>query len=576
MARANDTVARLFQEYADLIWINGGDAFKARAYEKAARSIAGHHDDVAVLDLAGLQQIPNVGKSTAVKIAEFLRTGSVVEIEELRELIPAGVRELTAIPHLGPKKAITLHRELGVSSVAELVTAIEEGRLISIKGFGPKSGEQIMHGIELLATGAGRVMVSTAMGVAERMVGALSAIPGTLACMYAGSLRRMRETIGDVDILAAAEDSTGLMDAFVGLPGVAEVIVRGPKKTSVRMADANLQVDLRVVPPGAWGAALVYFTGSQAHNIRLREMAIRQSLKLSEYGLFQAEDGSLVASETEEQVYEQLGLPWIPPPLREDRGEVDAALAEGLPTLLTVADIQGDLHTHTDLTDGVASMATMVAAAQKRGLRYYAVTDHAPDLTMQRMTTEKMLAQRVELRELAATTSMALLHGTELNIGPEGGVDWDAEFLAGFDVCVASVHSHFRQDRDAMTRRFIRACENPYVAIIGHPSTRSIGRREPVDADWDAVFAAAARTGTALEINCFPDRLDLPDELVFRARRHGVKFAVNTDSHATGHLANLRYGVGIAQRGWLSSEDVINAWPLERLQAFIAAQRAGS
>lgn len=573
MARANDEVARLLQEYADLIWINGEDTFKARAYEKAARSISGYHEDVSVLDGPALQQIPSVGKGTADKILEFFRTGQVAAIERLREKVPAGVRELTAIPHLGPKKAITLYREIGVSSVSELVTAIEEGKLADIKGFGPKSGEQILQGIEMLASGSGRVMISTAMSVAERLVASLTTVPGCLGCTYAGSLRRMRETIGDIDILAAAEDSAALMETFAELPGVVEVIVRGPKKTSVRMSEAGLQIDLRVVPPAAWGAALVYFTGSKAHNVRLREMALRQGLKLSEYGLFQVEDGSLIASETEEQVYEQLGMPWIPPPLREDRGEIDAALAGELPQLVTAEDIVGDLHTHTNLTDGVASMADMVAAAQKRGLRYYAVTDHAPDLTMQRMTDEKMLAQRAELRALAETTSMALLHGTELNIGPDGGVDWAAEFLAGFDVCVASVHSNFRQDRATMTRRLIRACENPYVAIIGHPSTRSIGRREPIDADWDAVFAAAARTGTAMEINCFPDRLDLPDELVMRARRLGVKFAVNTDSHATGHLGNLRYGIGIAQRGWLTTADVINTWPLERLRRFIDDQR---
>jgi DNA polymerase (family 10) len=573
MARANEEVARLLMEYADLIWINGEDTFKARVYEKAARSISGHPEDIAAMDAAALQKIPNVGAATAGKIVEFLRTGQIAAVERLREKIPAGVRELTTIPNLGPKKAIVLHRELGVSSIAELVAAIEAGRLAELKGFGPKSGEKIMHGIELLASHGGRVFVSTAMGVAELMVEGISAVPGCVGATYAGSLRRMRETIGDIDILAAAEESGPLMERFVELPGVAEVIVRGPKKTSVRVGEGGLQVDLRVVPPGAWGAALVYFTGSKAHNVKLREMAIRQGLKLSEYGIFAVEDEMLLASETEEQVYEQLGLPWIPPQLREDRGEIEAALAGELPRLIRAEEIQGDLHTHTNLTDGVASMARMVSAAQKRGLRYYAVTDHAPDLVMQQMTTEKMLAQRQELRELASRTTMTLLHGTELNIGPEGGVDWDGDFLAGFDVTVASVHSHFTQDRETMTRRFIRACENPYVNIIGHPSTRSIGRRGPVDADWDAVFAAAARTGTAMEVNCFPDRLDLPDELILRARRHGVKFSVDTDAHSTGHLANLQYGLGMAQRGWLTSEDVINAWPLERLRAFVAAKR---
>jgi DNA polymerase (family 10) len=364
------------------------------------------------------------------------------------------------------------------------------------------------------------------------------------------------------------------MDAFTRLPLVAEVVARGPTKTSVRTR-RGLQVDLRVVPPQAWGAALLYFTGSKAHNVRVREIAVRKGLKLSEYGLFQVEDGELVVSQTEQEVYQRLGLPWIPPPLREDRGEIEAALAGALPELVTVGDIRGDLHTHTDLTDGVASLPEMLAAAQARGYRYFAVTDHAKNLPMQRMTGAKMIAQRERLRTLAAEFDLALLHGTELNIDPDGGVDWDPDFLSGFDLCLASVHSHFQQPRAAMTRRLVRACENPFVNVIGHPMTRQIGRREPVDADFDAVFEAAARTGTALEVNSFPDRLDLNDELILRAKRHGVRFAINTDAHATGHLAHLRYGVGMAQRGWLTAAEVINTWPLARLREFVATKRRG-
>jgi DNA polymerase (family 10) len=413
------------------------------------------------------------------------------------------------------------------------------------------------------------------MGLAEEIVAALSVVPGCLDCTYAGSLRRMRDTIGDIDILAAAVDSAPLMDAFGRLPVVGEVIARGPTKTSIRTR-RGLQVDLRVVAPEAWGAALQYFTGSKAHNIRVREIAVHQGLKLSEYGLFNVDDGALIVSKTEEDVYQRLGLPWIPPPLREDRGEIEAAQRGELPDLVTEADIKGDLHTHTDLTDGVAPLEKMIAAARARGLRYYAVTDHAKNLPMQRMTDEKMLAQREQLRELAAQGiggAMTLLHGTELNIDPDGEVDWDADFLAGFDICVASVHSHFNQPAAEMTRRLVRACENPYVNIIGHPTTRSIGKRGPVDADFDAVFEAAAATGTAMEVNCFPDRLDLPDELIRRALRHGVKFAIDTDAHSTGHLENLRYGIGTAQRGWLTAPDVINTWSLAEVRAFVTAKR---
>jgi DNA polymerase (family X) len=572
VGRPNEVVAALLQEYADLISITGGEAFRARVYERAARAVAGYHADVSALDLDGLQEIPNVGKSTAEKILQYLHSGQVEALERLRAKVPAGVRELTAIPTLGPKKAMLLYQQLGISSVAELTHAIETDRLAGLRGFGPKTVENIRHGIELLRRGGGRVLISTAMTVAEEIVAELSTLAGCVDCTYAGSLRRMRESIGDVDILAAARDSAPLMAAFTRLPQVAEVIAQGPTKSSIRTT-AGLQVDLRVVAPEVWGAALQYFTGSKAHNIRIREIAVRKGLKLSEYGLFRAEDSHLIVSETEQDVYEQLGLPWIPPTLREDRGEVDAALAGDLPDLLTIRDIRGDLHTHTSLTDGVSSLDEMLAAARSKGLRYYAVTDHAKNLPMQRMTDQKMLAQRKQLREHAGEGRMVLLHGTELNIDPDGGVDWDEDFLSGFDVCVASVHSHFQQSREQMTRRLVRACEHPYVNIIGHPTTRQIGRRDPIDADWDEVFAAAARTGTAMEINSYPDRLDLNDDLILRAKRHGVKFALDTDSHSTVHLDFLRYGVGIAQRGWLTTDDVITAWPLSRLRTFVKAKR---
>jgi DNA polymerase (family 10) len=572
MARPNEAVAELLQEYADLISITGGDAFKTRVYEKAARAVAGYPTDVSTLDTIGLQQIPNVGKSIAEKITEFLRTGRVGAVEQLRKKVPPGVLDLTRIPTLGPKKAMLLYEDLGVTSIEELRDSIRAGKLEGHRGFGARTAENIMHGIDLLERSHGRALLGNAMEAAEEIVAALSAVTGCEQCAYAGSVRRMRETVGDVDILAAAKRSGPVMAAFANLPAVEEVIAHGPTKTSVRTA-GGLQVDLRVVPPHAWGAALQYFTGSKPHNVRTREIAVRRGLKLSEYGLFRVDDGSLVASETERQVYEHLGLPWIPPTLREDRGEIEAAYAGELPDLVTERDIRGDLHTHTNLTDGVSTLEEMVAAARARGYRYYAVTDHAKNMPMQRMTDEKMLAQRERLRELGRNGEMTLLHGAELNIDPDGGVDWDPDFLAGFDLCVASVHTHFTQPSRAMTSRLVRACENPYVAIIGHPTTRLLGKRPPVDADLDAVFEAAARTGTALEVNSFPDRLDLPDELILRAKRYGVKFAVNTDAHATVHLSYLRYGVGTAQRGWLTAADVINTWPLAKLRTFIDAKR---
>jgi DNA polymerase (family 10) len=584
MPRANDEVAELLQEYADLLQITGGDPFRARNYEKAAKSVAGYSADVGELDDAALRQIPGVGTSIAAKIAEYQQTGVIKQLEQMRATIPEGVRALTKIPALGPKRAFQLYHDLGISSVDELSAAIDAGKLRDLKGFGTKSEEKLKHGIELARSLGQRVPLYVAAEVAAKIVAAISDVPGCVRCEHAGSLRRFRETIGDVDILATAGDSGPLMQRLVELPEVTEVVARGDTKTSVRISTGHpaqggsIQVDLRVVPVDCWGAALQYFTGSQAHNVRTREIAVRKKLKLSEYGLFDAETGELIVSQTEEEVYAKLGMAWVPPPMREDAGEVQAALRGELPALVQLGDIRGDLHTHTNLTDGVGTLEEMVTTARARGYEYFAVTDHAPNLFMQRMTTEKMLEQREQVEALAARLAddggspMTLLHGTELNIAPDGSVDWPEEILAGFDVCVASVHSHFDQPRAEMTRRFLRACENPWVNIIGHPTTRRIGRRPPVDVDLAELFRACAATGTALEINSHPERLDLPSDHIKAARDAGVKFAIDTDAHATGHLDFLRYGVGTAQRGWLSTDDVINAWPLDRLRQFLRKQ----
>jgi len=574
MPRANEVVEALLEEYADLLSISGGDPFRVRTYEKAARSVGGYHADLATLDDKGILAIPAVGKSIVGKVRQALETGTFERLEELRKQVPAGVRDMISIPMLGPKKALMLYREMKIASVQELADAIHAGLLAGMKGFGPKTEENILRGMSLMQQSGERVQIGVGMELADEILGELSALRGCRKCAYAGSLRRMRETIGDIDILVASEDAGPVMEAFANLAIVERIVARGETKTSIR-STMGLQVDLRVITPEVWGAALQYFTGSKAHNIRTREMAVRKGLKLSEYGLFEAASGNLIVAETEEEVYAQLGLPWIPPTLREDRGEIDAALRGELPTLVERKDLRGDLHTHTNLTDGLASLEQMLETAAGLKYRYYAVTDHAPNLYMQRMTDEKMLTQRQQVRKLQSRyPKMTLLHGTELNIDPAGDVDWGPHFLEGFDVCVASVHSEFNQPQDQMTRRIIRACENPYVNIIGHPTARLIGRRAPIEFDLDAVFEAAARTGTALEVNSFPDRLDLRDEHVMWARRHGVKFAVDTDSHSTVHLPFMRYGVGTAQRGWLERDDVINTWPLDKLRRFLRKGRA--
>jgi DNA polymerase (family 10) len=574
MPKANDDAAALLDEYADLYTMTGGDPFRARVYTKAARAISAYPQDVAQLSGAELQRIPGVGKSIAAKIAEIQVSGSFAELEERRAEIPDGVRRLTKIPALGPRRALQLYRELTISTPEELRTAIAAGTLNDLKGFGPKSAEKLLRGLDLLERAGDRVLLNVAAETAQAVIDAVGSLPGCQKIARAGSLRRARESIGDVDVLAAAEDSAPLMAALTAMPEAAEVIASGETKTSIRTT-AGLQVDLRVVSLDVWGAALQYFTGSQEHNVRIREMAVRRKLKLSEYGLFSAETGELIVSETEEEVYQRLGMQWVPPTLREDNGEVEAALKGELPDIVTLDDVRGDLHSHTNLTDGQASLEDMVTAARERGYEYYAITDHAPNLVMQRMTDEKILAQREQVRRLADRLAsdggrpMVLLHGTELNIAPDGSVDWPAGFLAGFDVCVASVHSHFDQPRAEMTRRFITACENPHVNVIGHPLTRKIGRRPPVDVDLPELYRACVRTGTALEVNSHPARLDLPSAHIKAARDAGVKFAIDTDSHSLRDLTYLQYGVATAQRGWLTADDVITTWPLDRLTQFL-------
>jgi DNA polymerase (family 10) len=569
VGRSNDDVARMLEEFAELLAISGGDPFKVRAYEKAARAVAGYHLDVANLDAKQLDEIPSVGAHLAAKVVEFRTTGSVDELDDLRARVPAGLRTLLSVPGLGPKRARQVYDELGIASLTELLDALHDHRLQDLRGWGEKSEENLARALAEAQTSGGRIQLAVALDLAEEMVTVLSSVRGVRRATYAGSVRRMRDTIGDIDLLVAAQDAGPVMDAFTQMPLVARVQAKGPTKSSVVTA-TGVQVDLRVVDPSQWGAALMYFTGSKAHNIRIRDIAVRTGLKLSEYGLFEVDTGALVVAEREEDVYERLGLPWIHPTLREDTGEVEAALEGRLPHLVELRDIRGDLHTHTNLTDGVATLEEMVATAKRRGYRYYAVTDHAPLLHMQRMTAEKAIEQRRRLRELERTAGLALLHGTELNIQPDGSVDWDDDFLAGFDIVVASVHSAFRLSRDEMTARILRAVEHPHINVIGHPTGRTIGHRPPMDADWDEIFRAAARTGTALEINGYPDRLDLDDGLVRRARHAGVHFAISTDAHAVPHLDYLRFGVATAQRGWSERGDVINTYPLGKLKRFLA------
>lgn len=565
MARSNDAVAAMLQEFADLLAISGGDAFKVRAYEKAARAVEGYPLEVDGLDAKGLDAIPAVGSHLARKILEFGDTGSVAELDELRAKVPSGLRTLLRVPGLGPRHALQVYTELGITSLSELTNALREHRLRELRGWDEKSEQNLVTAIQQAHGGAVRFRLDVALELAGRVLARFEAVPGVWRATYAGSLRRMRHTVGDIDLLVASDEPAPVMDALVAMPLVARVLAKGPTKTSV-VTDSGIQVDVRVISPSSWGAALMYFTGSKSHNIRVRALAVRAGLKLSEYGLFSAESGELIVVGTEEEVFARLGLPWIPPVLREDNGEVEAALEGWLPVLVQLGDLRGDLHTHTDLSDGVATLEEMVAAARKRGYEYFAITDHVPLASM------RALAQRQRIRELEPGAGLTLLHGTEVYIQPDGSLGWEDEFLAGFDIVVASVHSYFEQPRTEMTARLLRAIEHPRVHVIGHPTNRGIGRRPPVDVDLEAVFRAAARTGTALEVNGFPDRLDLDGEVIRWARSFGVRFAIATGAHAVSQLDNVRFGVATAQRGWAAPGEVVNTWPLDRLRRFLGTR----
>jgi len=581
-ATPNEELAGLFAELAELLVLSGDTSFRVRAYERGARVLSGHDADLATLSERELAAIPGVGKAIAAKVAEYLRTGQVQALERLRAEVPPGLRALVRVPGLGPAKARLLHDRLGVTGVEQLAEAVAAGRVAGLPGMGARTQANLARALERLTGGPDAplggsepgIPLATALPLAERLRDRLAATGGVVAVEVAGSLRRMKARVHDLDLLAASGEPASLTRVFAGLDDVAEVLALGDTKASVRTRQ-GVQVDLRVVRPEVWGAALQYFTGSTEHNVRVRELAVKAGFKLSEYGLF-TRDGELVAAETEEVVYERLGLAWVPPVLREDRGEVEAAARGALPRLVTLADVGGDLHCHTDLSpDGTAPLEVMADAARRRGYRFLAVTDHAERLSLGGASREALLAQRARLRELASRLhgDLELLHGAELNIGRDGSLDYDDAFLDTFDVLVASVHDQLDQPRRELTARLVAACEHPAVNVVGHPTGRLIGNRAAGDVDVEALFRAAARTGTALEVNGSPRRLDLSDEHVRLAGRFGVLLAFGSDSHGPGHLGNMRFAVATAGRGWATPERVVNTLPPPELRRFLAKGR---
>lgn len=577
MADRRQDVADVLRELAELTALDEGSpqAFRVRAYENALRAVETLSGDITTMSAAALTKIDGVGKSTAQKIREYLDTGRVDKLEALRAKFPPGVVEMSHVPGVGPKAVAKLREALGVESVADLAKAVREQRVRTVPGFGAKSEEKIARAIERLGLGGKdrRTPIAKAMPIAQRLVAALRELPEVQEVAYCGSLRRFRETIGDLDVVVASDDAARVMDHFATLPIVDEIIVRGETKTSVSTRK-GLQIDLRVVKRAQLGAALLYFTGSKAHNIKLRQRALERGYTLNEYALEEIGTGRVVASETEAAIYEALGLPFIPPSMREDQGEVEAAEAGRLPP--AIARVSGDLHVHTDLSgDGRSPLGDMIAGARARGYGFLAITEHAEGLPLQGVGRDALLRQRQAIRAAARDLDdLTLLHGVELNIGPDGELDYDEDFRRGFDWCLASVHTHFDLDVARQTRRVVEAMRSPAVNMIGHLTARQIGKRPGIDLDLDAIFDAAEETGTALEINCALPRLDVSVDILRRAADRDVVFVLTSDAHEVSELDRMQWAVPHALRGWLDPEKIANCWAPERFLAWVRERRA--
>jgi DNA polymerase (family 10) len=573
----NSEITKAFYEMADLLEIKGENPFKVRAYQRAAQNIESLAEELSeIADRGELEGIPGIGKDLAQKISEMIQTNRLEAFEVLKQEIPEGLLELVSIPGLGPKKAKVLYDQMGIKSIQGLEEAARGDRLRDLPGFGLKTEQNLLAGIELVRRGRERMLLGRALPLAQAMMTGLKAMPEVDQISEAGSLRRRRETIRDIDLLITSSDPERVMEAFTSLSPVEEVLARGSTKASVRTHE-GIQVDLRVVEPDTYGAALAYFTGSKAHNIRLREMANRAGLKVSEYGVFREKDQARVAGRTEEEVYRTLGLPYIPPELREDRGEIEAALAGRLPHLVELTEIRGDLHCHSQWSDGGHPIKEVAEAARKRGYAYLAITDHSQSLGIARGLSPESLEK--QLREIALLNQQVkgfyILSGTEVDIRKDGSLDLPDEILSRLEVVVASVHSSFKQGRETMTARIIRAMQNPYVTILGHPTGRLLGEREAYEIDLDQVIRAARDTGTCLEINAFPQRLDLDDIHCKRARELGVMMAIGTDAHTNSQMETMALGLAVARRGWLERNDLLNTMSRDDLLPRLWAKRNG-
>lgn len=574
----NTEVAALFNAIADFLEIKGDNPFRVRAHRRAAQTVEGLTEDVAAIaGRGGLLDLPGIGKDLAAKIDEYLDRGAVEYLETLKREIPVGVVELLGIHGVGPKTAKVLYEQAGVDSIDKLEELAKAHKLAGFPGVQAKTEENILKGIAIWRGGKERMPLGGALPLAEVILTTLRALEGTDRIALAGSARRMKETVKDIDILVTSKRPARVMDVFVGLPNVAEVLARGETKSSVRLRE-GIQADLRVVEPDCFGAALQYFTGSKQHNIRLRELAQRRKLKVNEYGVFDEEKDRRVAGATEEDVYRAVGLPYIPPEIREDGGEIEAAQEHRLPALVELDDIQGDLQLHTTWSDGAHPLAEFAAGVQAKGYRYMAVTDHSKSATVAGGMDEAQVLQMIaEVRALnARLKGFRVLAGCEVDIRADGSLDFPDDVLSQLDLVQVSIHSRFKMSRDEMTTRIARAVQHPLVHILGHPTGRLIGERAAYEVDIEAVFRAAKAGGVALEINASPSRLDLNDLHARRAKDLGIPITISTDAHTIPQLDYMRYGVAVARRAWIGASDVLNTMPEVDLAAWLERKRATS
>jgi DNA polymerase (family 10) len=576
-AMKNFEVARQFDLMADLLELTNENPFRIRAYRRAAQNIEALTEDVTVLAREQrLDEIPGIGEDLAGKIVEYLETGRMKDVEAAQKGIPPGVVELMNVPGIGPKTARLLYEKKGIRGVARLEELARAGKLRGMPGIQAKTEKNILKGIEIIRRGQERMPLGHALPLAQELVATLGELPEVKQIEVAGSIRRRKDTIGDIDLLVTSSKPAKVMRAFVTLPQVGEVLEHGTTKSAIRHRE-GIQVDLRVVDPESFGAALAYFTGSKQHNIRIREMAVKKGLKISEYGVFKESSGRRISGATEEEVYAAVGLPWIPPELREDAGEIEAALKGELPALVTLDDIRGDLHCHTNASDGHHTIEALVRAAVERGWEYVAVTDHTKSATVAGgLTAEEMLAHARKIRAVAKRfKDITVLAGAECDILPDGSLDYADDVLAELDLVVGAVHGRFKQPKAEMTRRICRALRNRYVSVLAHPTGRLIGERGPYDVDLEQVFRTAREYGKAIEINSHPQRLDLNDVHARRARELGVMVAIDTDAHVLDQLGTMQLGVATARRAWIGKAEVVNALPTKKLLAWVERARSG-